>query len=77
MSSPIEERRDSRGDEREGQGRQKKMNVFPYIIIVQAIFHLLWDHCAHPGYFENRIPLKPVLRETNSNKSLTFFLNPS
>ena len=33
----------------------------PYIIIVQVIFYFLWDHCAHPDYFENRIPLKPVL----------------
>ena len=32
------------------------------IIIVQVIFYFLWDHLAHPGYFENRIPLKPALR---------------
>ena len=31
------------------------------IIIVQVIFHFLWDHWAHPGYFKNRIPLKPAL----------------
>ena len=31
------------------------------IIIVQALFDFLWDHWAHPGYFENWIPLKPVL----------------
>ena len=35
--------------------------VSPYIIIVQVIFSLLWDHWAHPGYFENQISLKPVL----------------
>ena len=39
-------------------GRKK---VPPYIIIVQVIFYLLWDHLAHPCYFENRIPLKPAL----------------
>ena len=31
------------------------------IIIEQVIFYFLWDHWAHPGYFENRTPLKPVL----------------
>ena len=25
------------------------------------IFYFLWDHWAYPGYFENRIPLKPAL----------------
>ena len=33
----------------------------PYIIVVQVIFYFPWDHWAHPGYFENRIPLKPAL----------------
>ena len=28
---------------------------------MQAIFYLLWDHWAHPGYFENQIPLSPAL----------------
>ena len=31
-------------------------------IIVQVIFYLLWNHWAHSGYFESRIPLKPALR---------------
>ena len=31
--------------------------VSPYIIIMQVIFYFLWDHLAHPGYFENRIRL--------------------
>ena len=26
-------------------------------------FHFLWDHWAHPGNFENRIPLKPTLHK--------------
>ena len=39
------------------------VKVFPYIIIVQVIFYFLWGHLAHPGYFENRIPLKPALGE--------------
>ena len=30
------------------------------IIIVQVIFYFFWDHWAHPGYFENQIPLKLV-----------------
>ena len=30
-------------------------------MIVQVIFYYLKDHSAHPGYFENRIPLKPAL----------------
>ena len=30
-------------------------------ITVSVIFCFLWDHWAHHGYFENRIPLKPVL----------------
>ena len=28
---------------------------------MQVIFYFPWDHWAHPGYFENRIPLKPAL----------------
>ena len=28
---------------------------------MQVIFYFLWDHWAHPGYFENGIPLKPAL----------------
>ena len=28
---------------------------------MQVLFYFLWDHWAHPGYFENRIPLKPAL----------------
>ena len=39
-------------------GRKK---VSPCIIIVQVIFYFLRGHWAHPGYFENRIPLKPAL----------------
>ena len=35
--------------------------VSSYIIIMQVIFYFLWDHWAHPGFFENRIPLKPAL----------------
>ena len=35
--------------------------VSPYIIIVQVIFHFLRDHRAYPGYFGNRIPIKPAL----------------
>ena len=27
-----------------------------------CIFHFLWDHWAHSGYFKTRILLKPVLR---------------
>ena len=38
-------------------GRKKS----PYIITVQVILYFLWDHWANPGYFENRIPLKPAL----------------
>ena len=30
-------------------------------IIVQVMFYFLWDNRVHPGYFENRIPLKPAL----------------
>ena len=30
--------------------------VSPYIIKVQVIFYFLWDHWAHPGYLDNRIP---------------------
>ena len=26
------------------------------------IFYFLWDHRAHSGYYENRIPLKPMVR---------------
>ena len=37
------------------------VKVSPYIIIVQVIFYFIWDHWAHPVYFENRTPLKPVL----------------
>ena len=33
----------------------------PYSIIVQVMFYFFWDHWANPGYFENRIPLKPAL----------------
>ena len=61
------DRKYSREDEREGHGGKKENKneneetVVPYIIIVQIIFYFLWDHWAHPGYFENRIPLKPVL----------------
>ena len=29
---------------------------------MQVIFYFLWDHWAHPGYFENGIPLKSALR---------------
>ena len=39
----------------------RPQKVSPYMIIVQVIFYFLWDHWAHPGYFENRIPLKPAL----------------
>ena len=35
--------------------------VSPYIIIVQVMFYFLWDHWAHPCYFENQIPHKPAL----------------
>ena len=41
-----------------------KVGRFQYsvlYIIVQVIFYFLWDHWAHPGCFENRIPLKPAL----------------
>ena len=30
-------------------------------LLKQVIFYFLWDHWVHPGYFENRIPLKPIL----------------
>ena len=48
--------------------------VSPYIIIVQVIFYFLWDHWAHPGYFENRIPLKPALGDvcTFANYSVAY-----
>ena len=36
--------------------------VSSYIIIVKVIFYFLWDYWAHPGFFENQIPLKSVLR---------------
>ena len=39
----------------------KSLSPIPYIILVQVIFYFLWDHCAHPGYFENQIPHKLVL----------------
>ena len=29
--------------------------------VVPVLLYFLWDHCAPPGYFENRITLKPVL----------------
>ena len=38
--------------------------TFPYVavqIIVHVIFYFFWDHWAHQGYFENRIPLKLAL----------------
>ena len=41
--------------------------ILPFIssrvrrFIVQVIFYFLWEHWAHPGYFENRILLKPAL----------------
>ena len=28
---------------------------------MKVIFYFVWDHRARPGYFENRIPLKPAL----------------
>ena len=30
---------------------------------MQIIFYFLWDLLAYPGYFENRIPIKPALVE--------------
>ena len=39
----------------------KSLPGTPYIIIVHVIFYCFWDHCAHPGYFENRKPFKPAL----------------
>ena len=58
--------------------------VSPYIIIVQVIYYFLW---LHPGYFENRIPLKPALggvcssqttvlhmKRLNQTKSLIFLI---
>ena len=65
-------------------GRKKYwwLKVSTYIIIVQVIFYFLLDY---PGYFENRIPLKPALgdvcslanysvayEETQSKTSLRF-----
>ena len=41
--------------------RVAAVKVSPYIIIVQVIFYYLWDHWAHPGYFENGILFKPAL----------------
>ena len=41
--------------------RVAAVKSLPYITIVQVIFYFLWDHLAHPGYFENRISLKPAL----------------
>ena len=38
-----------------------KIGIWLGYIIVQAVFYFLWDHWAHPGDFENRIPLKPAL----------------
>ena len=29
--------------------------------IVQVIFHILWDHCAHCGIFENGVLLMYTL----------------
>ena len=26
-----------------------------------SYFYFFWDHWAHPGYFENRMPFKPAL----------------
>ena len=48
------------------KGHRALINVFvlrdiPYIITEQVIFYFLWDQTAHPSYFENPIPLKPVL----------------
>ena len=42
-------------------GLLRPQKVCTYIIIVQVIFYFLWDYCVHPGYFKNRIPLKPAL----------------
>ena len=42
---------------------RRPLKVSPYIIKVQVIFYFLWDHWAHPSYFENRIPLKQALGE--------------
>ena len=39
-------------------GVWRPYKFFPYIIMVQVIFYFLWDHWAHPDYFENRIPLR-------------------
>ena len=35
--------------------------AFKWGFIVQVIFYFLWEHWAHPSYFENRILLKPAL----------------
>ena len=44
----------------------KIQNVSPYFIIVQIIFHFLWDHWAHCGIFENRVLLMYTLEGISS-----------
>ena len=36
---------------------------------MKIIFHFLWDHGAHSGYFENRITLDPVLGAYAASKT--------
>ena len=42
-------------------GGRKSLPVHHHSV-VQVISYFLWDHWAHPGYFENRITLRPALR---------------
>ena len=37
------------------------IDVWPFYDEVKFVSSCFWDHWAHPGYFENRIPLKPAL----------------
>ena len=49
------------------------------LIIVQVILYFLWDNWVHPGYFENRIPLKSSLGGVCSlaNYSVAYLIKPS
>ena len=38
-----------------------RIGVCVVIRVNTVYFHFLWDHRALSGYFENRIPVKPVL----------------
>ena len=38
----------------------RPLNLSPFIIIVQIIFLVVWDHFVYLSHTENRVLLKPV-----------------